>query len=79
MFKTHPLKMPCGGIAYYNSDSEFDYKCASCFAVIRSIGMPKLCKDEMDKWTMWETVAGKGWDYIYGRPETSFDEKTPES
>lgn len=44
--------LPCGGIGYWDYDSDSGYCCVYCFAVIGSAGMPSECKrllDEEDK------------------------------
>lgn len=64
-----PLYMPCGGIAYFDHDSGISYRCATCFAVVGSVGMPRSCKEETDKWNAFEVLGGRGWDYDLGQPE----------
>ena len=65
-----PLYMPCGGTAYYDLESScYSYRCATCFAVVGSIGMPRSCKEERDKWNSFEVLGGHGWDYDLGQPE----------
>lgn len=62
----HPMdvmKLPCGGIAYFDEDSGISYRCELCGAVVGSIGQPQSCKDEMTKWDNWVALGGKGWDY----------------
>ena len=64
--KNHPMdvmKLPCGGIAYFDEDSGISYRCELCNAVVGSIGMPKRCKDEMTKWENWAALGGDDWDY----------------
>lgn len=61
-----PMRLPCGGTAYYDMDSTcHSYRC-ECGAVVGSVGMPRACKDEADKWKAWEALGGKGWDYFDG-------------
>jgi hypothetical protein len=62
------MKLPCGGIAYYDENSGISYRCGHCMAVVGSVAMPARCKEEMDKWDRWEALGGKGWDY-YTEPE----------
>lgn len=62
------MKLPCGGIAYYDENSGIAYRCGHCNAVVGSIAMPKHCKDEIDKWDAWEAMGGQKWDY-YTEPE----------
>ena len=57
------MKLPCGGIAYYDENSGISYRCGHCMAVVGSVGMPSECKREMDKWDLMEKLGGKGWDY----------------
>lgn len=58
-----PIRLPCGGTAYFDESSGISYRC-ECGAVVGSIGMPKSCQDEADKWKAWEALGGKGWDYF---------------
>ncbi len=60
-----PMYLPCGGVAYFDESSGISYRC-ECGAVVGSIGMPKSCKDEADKWKAWEAIGGKAWDYFEG-------------
>ncbi len=63
--KYDAMSLPCGGVAYYDYESStHSYRCAKCFAVVGSIGMPKQCNEEMIKWDNWEKMGGKGWDYF---------------
>lgn len=59
--------LPCGGTAYFDYNSGISYRC-ECGAVVGSIGMPKKCKDELDKYNNWEKLGGKGWDYFAKKP-----------
>lgn len=61
-----PMKLPCGGIAYFDTSSGISYRCEECNAVVGSIGQPQRCKEEADKWRAWEAIGGKGWDYYQG-------------
>jgi hypothetical protein len=56
------MLLPCGGIAEF--DGNFSYRCHQCMAVVGSVGMPKHCKDEDEKWRLLELLGGKGWDYF---------------
>ena len=58
-----PVRLPCGGTAHWDESSGISYRC-ECGAVVGSIGMPKSCQDEADKWKAWEALGGKGWDYF---------------
>ena len=59
-----PMKLPCGGVAYWDESSGISYRCETCGAVVGSIGQPQHCKDEAKKWEAWEHLGGKGWDYF---------------
>ena len=63
--KLDPMRLPCGGTAYFDESSGISYRC-ECGAVVGSIGMPQSCKDEADKYRAWEAIGGKGWDYFEG-------------
>lgn len=57
------MRLPCGGTAYFDESSGISYRCEDCGAVVGSIGQPEHCKDEMQKYDVWKTLGGKGWDY----------------
>jgi hypothetical protein len=58
------MPLPCGGIAYFDEASGISYRCETCMAVVGSVGMPRSCKHEMDKWDLMQKLGGKGWDYL---------------
>lgn len=58
------INLPCGGTAYFDEDSGISYRCETCFAVVGSIGQPRRCKDEAEKWENWKSLGGKEWDYF---------------
>jgi len=57
---------PCGSRATFDHDSGMSYRCDTCFAVIGSIGQPRECVDEAQKFANWEKMGGTGWDYDKG-------------
>ena len=57
-----PMLLPCGGVAYWDESSGISYRC-ECGAVVGSIGMPKACQEEAEKYKVLEALGGKGWDY----------------
>ena len=59
-----PMRLPCGGVAYWDEGSGISYRCELCNAVVGSIGQPQRCKDEAQKYENWEKLGGKGWDYF---------------
>lgn len=59
-----PMKLPCGGVAYWNENTGINHRCENCGSVVGSWGQPQRCKDEMQKWDNWEKLGGKGWDYF---------------
>jgi hypothetical protein len=58
-----PMRLPCGGTAYFDESSGISYRCIDCMAVVGSMGMPSECKTEAEKWRVMELLGGKGWDY----------------
>ena len=58
-----PMRLPCGGTAYWDESSGISYRC-ECGAVVGSIGMPQACKDAAKKWDNWQAMGGEGWDYF---------------
>ena len=61
---TDPMRLPCGGTAYFDVDSGISYRCEVCMAVVGSIGQPQECKDAAKKYDNWQAMGGKGWDYF---------------
>ena len=59
-----PMLLPCGGIAYWDEASGIAYRCELCNAVVGSIGQPRRCREEAQKWDMMKALGGKGWDYF---------------
>lgn len=55
--------LPCGGVAFFDTGSGISYRCDHCGAVIGSIGMPKNCATELQKWDLIEKLGGRGWDF----------------
>ena len=65
MFGMDWMSLPCGGMAYYDEESTcHNYRCNSCDAVVGSVGMPKHCKEEAEKWEVQKALGGEGWDYF---------------
>lgn len=58
-----PIRLPCGGVAYFDEGSGCSHRCEMCNATVRSIGMPKRCKEAQEKQDMWEKLGGKKWNY----------------
>lgn len=58
--------MPCGSVAYWDSDCGTGYRCQSCFAIIGSIGQPRSCKEEQEKYVTLKALGGGSWDYLTG-------------
>lgn len=58
------IYLPCGGVGEF--DGDFSYRCWSCMAVVGSIGQPRHCKEEADKWQSYEEAGMWKWDYNTG-------------
>lgn len=61
--KIDPIRLPCGGTAWFDHGSGCSYRC-ECGATVGSIGMPKRCKEEAEKWDVQKALGGEGWDYL---------------
>ena len=62
-----PMRLPCGGVAWLDPDSStYGFRCEHCMSVVGSIGQPRDCKEEADKWRNWKALGGKDWDYNRG-------------
>ena len=57
------MSLPCGGTAHWDDSSGISYRC-ECGAVVGSIGMPQMCREEMIKWENWAKLGGEDWDYF---------------
>jgi len=62
----HPkyMSMPCGSVAEFDHGAGYGYRCHDCMAVIGSIGQPRSCKEEQEKYRNWAKVGGKDWEYF---------------
>jgi hypothetical protein len=58
------MELPCGGKATFCVEAGYGYRCMDCMAVVGSIGQPKRCKEEAEKYRNWEKLGGKGWNYF---------------
>lgn len=58
-----PISLPCGGTAFLDHNSGIGYRCEDCGCMVGSIGQPKECVEERNKWDQWKALGGKGWDY----------------
>ena len=61
-----PIHLPCGGTAYFDHESGISYRCDHCFAVVGSIGQPRVCAEEAKKWEAYEKAGMWRWDYDKG-------------
>lgn len=66
---TKPSLLPCGGEAYFDWRSGISFRCETCGAVLGSVGQPRRCKEENDKWQAYERADMFRWDYERGQPE----------
>ncbi len=63
-----PMRLPCGGRAFFDEASGFSFRCENCMAVVGSIGQPRECVEEAKKYEVLKALGGKGWDYKKGEP-----------
>lgn len=61
-----PMYLPCGGTAYFDEGSGCSYRCEDCMATVGSIGQPRSCKEEADKWDTYKAHGMWEWDYQEG-------------
>lgn len=64
------MKLPCGGIAFFDESSGISYRCEYCGAVVGSIGQPRECKEEAAKWDAYEAAGMWKWNYKTGERES---------
>ena len=60
------MHLPCGGVAEFDESSGISYRCELCGAVVGSIGQPRSCREEADKWKAYEEAGFWKWDYNTG-------------
>jgi len=58
------MYLPCGGKAVFDHDAGYGYRCMGCMAVVGSMGQPKHCREEAQKYEAWEKLGGNGWEYF---------------
>lgn len=63
------IYLPCEGTAVM-VDGDHGYTCERCMCVIGSIGEPRDCSDLREKYAMFESLGGFGWDYKTGKVAT---------
>jgi hypothetical protein len=51
------IELLCGNTAHFDVESGISYRCDACFAVVFSVGMPRVCKELYDKEQVWETLS----------------------
>lgn len=63
------LRLPCGGTAYFDHGSGCSHRCGTCMSTVGSVGMPRECKNEMDKYDKVLPALGSKirWDFYLGR------------
>jgi hypothetical protein len=52
-----PINLLCGNTARFDYESGISYRCETCFAVVGSIGMPRVCQELYEKEKVWETLS----------------------
>ncbi len=47
----HPdIKLPCGAEAFQDAETnEYSYRCKECFCIVGSVGMPRSCRELLEK------------------------------
>jgi hypothetical protein len=57
----HPtfIKLHCGSIGEFDHGAGYGYRCRVCMAVVGSIAEPKSCKEEREKYKIWEKLGGE--------------------
>ena len=65
------IHLPCGGEALFDDASGCGYRCLDCMAMVGSVGMPRACKSEMDKYDKVLPALGSRvtWNYKKGCEE----------
>jgi hypothetical protein len=64
--KYQTMHLPCGGVAEFDHSSGISYRCEMCNAVVGSMGQPRSCREEADKWEAYESAGMWKWDYNTG-------------
>ena len=68
------IRIPCGATAVFDESSGISYRCEHCFAVVGSMGQPRECKEEAEKYELMEKLGGKGWRYYEHVIENGYDD-----
>jgi hypothetical protein len=63
------MHLPCGGEANFDHGAGYGYRCELCSAVLGSVGQPRSCRTEADKWDAYEKAGLWRWNYTTGQPE----------
>jgi hypothetical protein len=61
------MYLPCGGRGHFDHGSGCSYRCEHCMATVGSIGQPRSCKEEAEKWEAYEKAGMWRWDYSKGK------------
>jgi len=64
--KYSTMHLPCGSVAHFDHGAGYGYRCEMCNAVLGSIGQPRSCREEADKWEAYEKAGMWRWDYNTG-------------
>lgn len=65
------IYLPCNSRARWDSESDMGYRCESCFAMVGSIGQPRQCVEESNKYKVFEHLGGGKWNYETGKVDES--------
>lgn len=53
------LRLPCGGHAVWDDESDMGYRCMHCYAMLGSIGQSQHCQDAANEYKIAEKLGGK--------------------
>ena len=70
-----PRHLPCGGVAEFDHSSGISYRCEMCNAVVGSVGQPRSCKEEAEKWEAYEQAGMWRWDHSTGQAQSLQSQK----
>ena len=66
------IHLPCGGVAEFDESSGISFRCLDCMSVVGSMGQPRRCKEETEKYDMLSKLGSVvKWDYQKGCEVTS--------
>ena len=65
-YVTKPIYLPCGNKAVFDYESGIGHRCMHCTAIVGSMGQPRSCAEEIEKYEVAKKLGMPGWNYSTG-------------